>query len=389
MCQHKIYQWYFLNCPPDLYPACTIKFTLKPQMKRDQVSQAIRDAIIRGDFPRGALLPSERQLAIQFGISRLTLRRAIEPLVKDGTLENQPGRGTLVPDQAADDSTRLPWKIVALVLPDISNRFFAEVAESVEYAALQQGYQILLCNSRHQSHLEDFHLRQLAEHGVDGVLFAHDPHLEMPRAFERLEAAGIPTVLLFASQRPAHCDVITLDDRSGVEQGLRYLTSLGHRHIGFVRPLEPGLIHEREKHYLEFLRQHSLTINPSHTIDILDRPEEEVRQQLQQLHSGKSSTGPTAYLCGNDRVALMLMRQTGAIGLRIPEDISIVGFDNLRFVEHLAVPLTTVDQPKHEMGRRAAEMLFERINARNQIKPRHEVFRPHLIIRDSCAVPRA
>jgi len=356
-------------------------------MKREQITLALRERIENGIFPRGTLLPSERHLAAELGVSRLTLRRAIARLVNDGTLENQPGRGTLVPDTSGDDTARLPWKIMALVLPDISNRFFAEVAESVEYAALQQGYQILLCNSRHQPHLEEFHLRQLAEHGVDGVIFSHDPHLQMPKAFARLEAAGIPTVVLFTGDLTPNCDSIALDDRAGVEQALRYLFSLGHRRIGFVRPIAAGLVHLRETHYQGFLQQHQLTIPEASIIDIWNRDENTVRKELRTLLSPKNPHHPTAFLCGNDHVALMLMKQAGSLGLRIPQDLSIVGFDNLRFVEHLSVPLTTVDQPKQEMGRRAAEMLFERINTKATTSPRHEVFRPHLILRDSCAVP--
>lgn len=358
-------------------------------MKREQITQTLRERIEKGVFPRGSLLPSERHLATELGVSRLTLRRAIEPLVQDGTLENQPGRGTLVPDTNGDDAARLPWKIMALVLPDISNRFFAEVAESVEYAALQQGYQILLCNSRHQPHLEEFHLRQLAERGVDGVLFSHDPHLEMPKAFARLEAAGIPTVVLFTAERLPNCDSIALDDRAGVEQALRYLMSLGHRRIGFVRPVAAGLVHLRETHYKDFLQQQQLCSPDASIIDILDRDETTIRKELEKLLNPNNLDRPTAFLCGNDHVALMLMKQTGALGLKIPQDLSIVGFDNLRFVEHLSVPLTTVDQPKQEMGRRAAEMLFERINTKATTPPRHEVFRPHLVIRDSCAIPPA
>ena len=356
-------------------------------MKKDRIKDSLRDKIENGDYPVGSLLPSERQLAAEFAISRLTLRRAIEPLVHEGLLENQVGRGTLVVDKSsAAEASRLRWKIMALVLPDISNRFYAEVAESVEYAALQQGYQILLCNSRHQANLEDFHLSQIAERGVDGVVFAHDPHLEMPQALQLLEAVGIPTVILFASTKQNACDTITLDDRAGVEQALLYLVSLGHRNIAFCRPLLPNQKHFRESHYEEFLSQNKIPYFSRNILNILGREEQDVRRDLDQMLSAPRASRPTAFLCGNDHVALMLMKQIGIMGLKIPADLSIVGFDNLRFVEHLAVPLTTVDQPKQFMGRRATEMLFERIHAKTPIAPRNEVFRPHLVIRESCAI---
>jgi LacI family transcriptional regulator len=89
---------------------------------------------------------------------------------------------------------------------------------------------------------------------------------------------------------------------------------------------------------------------------------------------------------GNDRVALVVLKHLAEMGVKVPQDLSVIGFDNVRLTEHLPVALTTVDQPKLEMGRRAAEMLFERIEIGHPGAPRAEMFPPRLIIRDSCAI---
>lgn len=338
-----------------------------------------------GKLTKGALLPSERTLAAELGVSRVTLRKALEPLVQEGILESQPGRGTLVADLVSNDEQG--WKIIALLLPDISNRFFGEVAESIEYAALQRGYQILLCNSRHRVHLEEFHIRNLVQRRVDGVILAHDPHEETPKALAQLRQAGIPTVLLFTSAEKSEFDSVVLDDRAGVDQALRYLWSLGHRRIGFCRPLAGGKPHIRETYFLEAMARNGRKVPEEHILDVAGRPEDEVAAALRRFR--RKADAPTAFLCGNDHVALMLVRQANSAGIEIPRELSIVGFDNLRFVEHLPVPLTTVDQPKQAMGRRAAEILFERISEGPQSVPHHEIFTPHLVIRESCSVPRA
>ncbi|MFN8687062.1 MAG: substrate-binding domain-containing protein [Acidobacteriota bacterium] len=99
---------------------------------------------------------------------------------------------------------------------------------------------------------------------------------------------------------------------------------------------------------------------------------------------------PTACLAGNDHVALLLLKSLAALKVRVPEQFSVVGFDNLRLVEHLPVPLTTVDQPKQEMGRRAAELLFERVQSGPSLPVRSEVFTPRLVIRESSSIsPRS
>ena len=326
-------------------------------------------------------MPSERTLAAELGVSRPTLRRALEPLVEEGLLQNHPGMGTSVAGSDEDDEADRTWKILALLLPDITNRFFSEVTEAIEYTALQRGYQLLLCNSRHQIHLEEFHIRQLVERRVDGVVLAHDPYQDMPASINLLHEAGIPTVLLFSSPHHVNYDSVILDDRAGVDQGMRYLTSLGHRQIAFCRPVPGARPHPRELEYRELM--HALGVAPC-VLELLGVEDSEVQRILSELLSAKQP--PTAFFAGNDHMAVLLMKHLGALGVEVPGQVSVLGFDNLRVSENLPVPLTTIDQPKQEMGRRAVELLFERMAAGPAMPMRREVFSPHLIIRNSCGV---
>jgi DNA-binding LacI/PurR family transcriptional regulator len=318
-------------------------------------------------------------MAEELGTSRPTLRRAIEPLVKEGLLEQQPGRGILV----SDENARAPWRIIALLLPDFTNRFFAEVAEAIEYAAFQRGYQILLCNSRHQVHLEDQHLKQLAARKVDGVILAHQPNQEIPKSLDLLRASGIPAVLLFSSARNADWDSVVLDDRAGVEQALRYLASLGHQSIAYCPPLAGQSAHPRDEHYRDFMQRSLPGINPGF-LHIMGQSDEEAVAATKAMLSQMDA--PTACFAGNDHVAVRLLKCLATLQVKVPGEFSVVGFDNLRLVEHLPVPLTTVDQPKQEMGRRAAELLFERLELGPDMPARREVFTPHLVIRESASI---
>jgi DNA-binding LacI/PurR family transcriptional regulator len=343
-----------------------------------QLTALIREKLRAGAYAPGALLPAERTMALDLGASRPTLRKALEPLVNEGLLELQPGRGILVPDESA----RAPWRIIALLLPDFTNRFFAQVAEAIEYAALQRGYQILLCNSRHQLNLENFHIEQLIAHKIDGVILAHQPSQEIPASVELLKKAKIPTVMLFSSARESDYDSVVLDDRAGVEQALRYLVSLGHQRIAYAPPLSNSG-HPRDHHFQDFMRRHFPAYTPP-ILNIAGKPDDAVHAAVKSLLA--SPAPPTACFAGNDNIAMLLMKALAQAGKSVPTQFSVVGFDNLRFVEHLPVPLTTVDQPKQEMGRRAAELLFERMEAGPGLPPRKEVFMPHLVIRDSCSV---
>ncbi|HWB99080.1 MAG TPA: substrate-binding domain-containing protein, partial [Bryobacteraceae bacterium] len=296
------------------------------------------------------------------------------------------GLGTRVPvaPPGSARAARNGWKIIALVLPDIANRFFVEITEAIEYAALQRGYQLLLCNSRHSPAVEEIHLRQLAATEVSGVILGHDPNQEFPAAIRHLEAASIPVVLLFSSPQSAAHDSVTIDDAVGMEQILRYLLSLGHRQIAFLRPVPGERPHPREQAFRQILEASGNPVDERLIVPFEDCEDSLCQATLERILA--VSPTPTAVFTGNDRIALLVLKHLAAMGIKVPQDLSVIGFDNMRLTEHLPVPLTTVDQPKVEMGRRAAEMLFERIEIGDCGPPRAEIYQPRLVIRDSCAM---
>jgi DNA-binding LacI/PurR family transcriptional regulator len=329
-------------------------------------------------------------LSREFCFIRPTLRLFLDFRGKEGLLGKKAGMGTRVPapnswsTQAAAKTSPQAWKIIALVLPDIANRFFAEITEAVEYAALQRGYQLLLCNSRHSPAIEDVHLRQLAATGVSGVILGHDPNREFPSGMRYLEEASIPAVFLFSSPQSGLYDSVMVDEAGGVEQVARYLLSLGHRQIAFLRAIPGERPHPRERAFLSILDRAGCKVDESLIVPYESCEDSRCRATLEQLLS--RSPTPTAVFAGNDRVALVVLKHLAEMGVKVPQELSVVGFDNMRLIEHLPVPLTTVDQPKLEMGRRAAEMLFDRIEIGHSGAPRSETFQPRLIIRDSCAI---
>jgi DNA-binding LacI/PurR family transcriptional regulator len=168
-----------------------------------------------------------------------------------------------------------------------------------------------------------------------------------------------------------------------VEQALRYLTSLGHRRIAFCRPLAGPLSHPRETHFHDFIER-SPELKGDWLFDVVGKSDVEIQDTLREALEARDA--PTACVAGNDNAALMLMTNLAALNVPVPAAFSVVGFDNLRYVQHLPVPLTTIDQPKQEMGRRAAELFFDRIQAGPGLPFRNQVFTPHLVIRESCSV---
>ncbi len=356
--------------------SCRVK-TKSTLPKAERVRRDIEARIRSGKYAKGELLPPERALSEEFGVSRPTLRKALVPLSAAGLLASIPGSGTRV----LGTESAMPvagWKVIALVVPDMTSRFFIEVASAIEHAALQRGYQLLLCSSRRQVEREDLHLNELAKRRVDGVILVHDHYREFPKGRTAVERAGIPCVWMFSAPAKSESDTVVLDEPEGVQQALRYLFSLGHQRIAFWRPLPEGDTHPREHAWREAMRKAGTAIPSGYAI-----PYERLDDVAGTL---AAIPRPTAILSGNDHVALVLLRELARAGIRVPGDISVIGYDNLSFSGHLAIPLTTVDQPKAEMGRRAAELLFDRIEVGIRGRARHEVFEPRLVIRESCGV---
>lgn len=350
--------------------------------KRELITEELLRRVNDGIYGPDSFLPPERDLASEFRVSRPTLRSAVAPLIKSGRLVNQPGVGTRV--AARSDGERLGSKILALMLPDIGNRVFLEFTEAIEYTALQRGYHLLLCNFRHQPALEEMHIRQLVSRKIDGLILAHDPNLDFPKTLTAVAEAGIPAVLLFAETSAIRADAVLFDEQAGVDQVMRYLFSLGHRRIAFCRPVLGDKQHPRERLFRAYMELAGIAVPDHYVIPFESMDNRHCREVLQRVMA--LSPHPTAIFAGNDRVALIVLSQLAALRVDVPREISVVGFDNQRFTEHLPVPLTTVDQPKQQMGRRAVELLLEHIEIGPPPEPRREIFQPHLVIRDSCSV---
>jgi DNA-binding LacI/PurR family transcriptional regulator len=165
---------------------------------------------------------------------------------------------------------------------------------------------------------------------------------------------------------------------------MRYLLSLGHRHVAFCRAVPGEEPHPREREYRRFMAENKSPVAPHFVVPCESLADTGCRATLEHLF--RQLPRPTALFACNDQVALVVMKHLSGLGIKVPQEVSVVGFDNLRFTEHLPVPLTTVDQPTREMGRRAVELLLERIEVSRDRPRRSEVFHPHLIIRDSCAM---
>ena len=277
-------------------------------------------------------------------------------------------------------------RTVAYVLLDAGNPFFTDVARGVEEAAREAGLALFLCNSDQDAKREDDYLDLLLEQRVRGVLVTPvDPDGDRLAA---LPGRGVPVVLLDRAQHGGFdgCSV-SVDDVEGGELAVAHLLELGHTRIAFVGgPL--GIVQVRER--LDGARRALAAAGlPS---DALVEIVTDGLTVAEGRTAGERITGmparirPTAAFCANDLLALGLLQQLTQLGVAVPDDVAIVGYDDIEFAAAAAVPLTSVRQPRHQLGRTAAELLLEEDAARNGGTPhehRQVQFSPDLVVRES------
>lgn len=275
---------------------------------------------------------------------------------------------------------------IGLIVLDVANPFFTEVARGAEDAANEAGYLIILCNSDDALEKESRYLHMLEEQRTAGILIT--PVQNDVRYLQHLHKQGIAVVLLDQPSRARGLCSVAVDDVLGGELATRHLLELGHRKIAFVSgPLSIRQCAERR-----LGMQRAVTVaglDPKQVI--VDIPaltqsssagEKCVEQLLMHEHR------PTAAFCANDLLALGVMRGLIQRGIKIPDEMALIGYDDVDFSSTLSPALTSIHQPKYQLGRMAAELLLQEVFEAENHKHKQIMYQPELVIRASTQSPK-
>lgn len=271
-------------------------------------------------------------------------------------------------------------RTLGMLMLDAWNPFFADMASGVEDVALSRGWTLFLANSHRDVKREAIYLSEFAERRVAGVLVA--PCSDLTQVLGGLRDSGIESVVLDRCiPDPAGLSV-SLDDVEGGRLAVSHLLDMGHRRIAFVGNANVvSQARDRLEGGRRALREAGLddrltVIAPSDLT--LDGGIDASRRILALTEARR----PTAVFAASDLVAIGLLHELMRAGVKVPEDVAIVGYDDNAFAKQVLVPLTTVRQPAYDMGRIAAEMLLARLEGKLVERP-HFVFQPELVIRES------
>lgn len=285
------------------------------------------------------------------------------------------------PNQIAVGLVKKRTNTLGLIIPDISNMFFSEIAKGVEDEGRKDNYNVILCNTNDKHEIELEYINILAAKGVDGVILdmsAEDSEEKARESLDTLLDYGIPTVIVDRFTDDKSVASISIDNRQGAFLATQHLIDLGHKRIGCVTgPVNEKTCIDRYKGYCEALKKNGISVDKSLTYEgdyHLQSGCDSVKTML--------SKKVTAIFAFNDMMAYGVARALRENSIKLPDEMSIVGFDDIFLSEIFDIPLTTVRQPTFEMGKEAARMLIQKIKHEKEICS-SIVLEPELKVRKS------
>lgn len=282
------------------------------------------------------------------------------------------------PNEIARSLKRKHTLSIGLALTDISNPFYGEVAQAVESAAREMAYSVLLaCTGeprRHETECIDLFL----EKRVDGIIWYAPGDKKKLR--EVTVERKVPVVIITPDPDSVNHNAVCVNDVRGAFDAVTHLIRLGHRRIGYIgEPDDPHVSQERMRGYRWALDEHGIEIDP--TLIVRGTFREGSATRAVDLLLDRDDP-PTAIFAANDLMAIEAIHRLRGRGLAVPEDVAVVGFDDVKMAGISGIDLTTVSQPKREMGREAARLLISCIRRERPL--RQVILTPHLIVRKSC-----
>lgn len=269
---------------------------------------------------------------------------------------------------------------VALCIPDITNPFWPEIARGVQDTLEQHRYAVVTVNSDWSITRERNYLRLVRRHRFDGAII--NP---TGVSNDELVALDVPVVVLGSAENYPDCDAVGSNTESGAQAALDYLYDLGHRRIGLIAGQSARrTFHTRQHMFIEFHARKHLPLDKTLIIESAFSDQAGYNAMCELL--GRDNP-PTAVFAANDILAIGALKAAQALDWRVPEDISIVGMDDIYAAAITSPALTTVSKPKYEIGVQAAQFLLERMTQDDTPEPRQRKLPCALTVRGSAAAP--
>ncbi len=338
-----------VELPPDIPVYAYIKRELKNQIEN-------------GELPEGGRVPSELELARQYGVSRNPTRQALRDLELEGYIVRVPGRGSFVaPRQQHQRVLSVNgWRTVAIACPELECHYTRLVVRGFIEAAAEHNLHPMVYFLRLSNDAEFEFLADLRNSGVEGIAFwLQNPNERTIELLRKFQKSGFPFVLIDRYVREMDADFVVTDNLDASYQLTSALIKRGHRRIGFVSTaLDNTTSEDRFAGYQKGLADYGLPYDPDLTA-IFGRQGESAGMLVSRVMAQRER--PTAFVCTNDGIAEKLIDKLGVLGYEVPADVELATVDDNEFADALGIPMVIASQAGFEMGKTSSEVLLKRI----------------------------
>jgi GntR family transcriptional regulator of arabinose operon len=346
--------------------------------KYEQLADELREKIRLGTYKEGTTIPSESTLQEEYQLSRHTVRQAIALLVNEGYLRKERGSGTYV--SKPENLPQRSHKTIGIIMTYLSDYIFPSIMRGVEQTLREQGYSLLLGSTNNDHEQERACLQQMMDQVVDGLIVEptkssqYNPNLAYYMA---LKEAGIPLVMINAYYEELDLPHICVNDTRSGYLATNYLLKQQHQHLMLITKIDDLQGKYRMKGFVKALEEAKQTFAAEDILTYTTETKDAViAQAVSRLKQANEITG---VVCYNDEIAHRLIQQLHAVGMNVPEDVSIVGNDDSPLSTLTSPGITTLTHPKEEMGILAAKWVTSGIEQ----KEKSFYYEPELIIRGS------
>jgi len=329
-----------------------------------------------------------KDIARELQISASTVSRALNdhPGIKDETkllVKNLAKKLDYQPNLLALSLLQKKTNTIAIIVPEITSHFFSSVITGIQDTFKESGFNIMICQSN-ESYIEEVSIvENLLRVRVDGVLVSPSSTTHKYDHFLKLKNNGIPLVVFDRDCPGLEVDKVLVDDYDGAFQAVDYLIQSGCKKVAHLGgPPNLSTTNHRLQGYLDALKKNNMPVNDSYILHVSGFTHEDGIKPSELLLNSKNR--PDAIFAMNDCIAISAMHVAKKMNLKIPEEVSIIGFDDEPHSSYFTPSLSTLWQPVYSMGMLAARILLKYLNSPEEItKFRKEIFKPELVIRNS------
>ncbi|WP_283587292.1 GntR family transcriptional regulator [Limosilactobacillus viscerum] len=350
--------------------------------KYETVKEKIRKVISSGKYKPGDQLPTESALMNEYHVSRYTIRRAMGELENEHYIYRIQGGGMFVEDWQANHEQPVTQKVVGVITTHLADYIFPSIISGIDRTLSSHGYSILLGNTHNDHEQERLSLQRMLDSNVDGLILEPtqsarpNPNEDL---YRQIEQSHIPAMFIDAHYDTSSLPYIDIADRETEWKLVNCLFKKGHQRILGVFKIDDLQGVGRLQGYMDaYTERPDLTLASDvimyQSSDDIARIFDKIAQHLQ------GPDRPTAIACYNDELAIQVMDVVRSLGMKIPDDVSIVGFDDYLLSAYVLPGLTTAVHPKNKMGMDAGNMILKLIKG-EKVEP--IVYHPEIVERKS------